>query len=102
MSKAERRRRARLDQVVALLGRRPRTQAQLIALLAARGMVVTQATVSRDLRDVGAVKARVGGYQLPAPLPAAAAAGSVERRLLAAIARALRAEGERLGSRGPP
>ena len=34
------------------------SQAQLVDLLAAEGIVATQATVSRDLEDVGAVKVR--------------------------------------------
>ena len=34
------------------------SQAQLVDLLAAEGVVATQATVSRDLEDVGAVKVR--------------------------------------------
>ena len=42
-----------------LLGRQAvSSQAQLVDLLAAEGIVATQATVSRDLEDVGAVKVR--------------------------------------------
>lgn len=45
------------------------SQAQLVALLAAEGVVATQATVSRDLDDLGAVKIRVAGgepvYAIP-------------------------------------
>lgn len=37
------------------------SQDQLVELLAAGGMSATQATVSRDLEDLGAVKVRVGG-----------------------------------------
>jgi transcriptional regulator of arginine metabolism len=36
-------------------------QPQLVALLKAEGIVATQATVSRDLDDLGAVKVRVPG-----------------------------------------
>ena len=36
-------------------------QTQLVELLAAEGVVATQATVSRDLDDLGAVKVRVPG-----------------------------------------
>jgi transcriptional regulator of arginine metabolism len=36
-------------------------QAQLVDLLAAEGVVATQATVSRDLDELGAVKVRTGG-----------------------------------------
>ena len=36
-------------------------QAQLVELLAAEGCIATQATVSRDLEDLGAIKVRVAG-----------------------------------------
>jgi transcriptional regulator of arginine metabolism len=45
------------------------SQGQLVDLLAAEGVVATQATVSRDLEDLGAVKVRVAGgepvYAIP-------------------------------------
>jgi transcriptional regulator of arginine metabolism len=45
------------------------SQARLVELLAAEGVVATQATVSRDLEDLGAVKVRVAGgepvYAIP-------------------------------------
>jgi transcriptional regulator of arginine metabolism len=45
------------------------SQAQLVDLLAADGVVATQATVSRDLEDMGAVKVRMAGgdtvYAIP-------------------------------------
>jgi len=48
-------------------------QAQLVDLLAEQGCVATQATVSRDLDDLGAIKVRIPGgesaYAIPA-LPA--------------------------------
>jgi transcriptional regulator of arginine metabolism len=37
------------------------SQAQLVDLLAAEGVVATQATVSRDLEDLGALKVRLPG-----------------------------------------
>ncbi len=37
------------------------SQTQLVDLLAAEGVVATQATVSRDLDELGAVKVRIGG-----------------------------------------
>jgi transcriptional regulator of arginine metabolism len=37
------------------------SQAQLVDLLAAAGVVATQATVSRDLEEIGAVKVRAAG-----------------------------------------
>jgi transcriptional regulator of arginine metabolism len=45
------------------------SQTQLVELLAADGVVATQATVSRDLEEIGAVKVRVPGgdtvYAIP-------------------------------------
>jgi transcriptional regulator of arginine metabolism len=45
------------------------SQGQLVDLLAADGVTATQATVSRDLEDLGAIKVRVGGgdtvYAIP-------------------------------------
>jgi transcriptional regulator of arginine metabolism len=45
------------------------SQAQLVELLAAQGVKATQATVSRDLEELGAVKVRVPGgeslYAIP-------------------------------------
>jgi transcriptional regulator of arginine metabolism len=37
------------------------SQAQLVELLAASGVVATQATLSRDLEEIGAVKVRAAG-----------------------------------------
>ena len=37
------------------------SQAQLVELLAAEGVTATQATVSRDLDDLGAIKVRARG-----------------------------------------
>ncbi|MSO37055.1 MAG: arginine repressor [Acidimicrobiia bacterium] len=45
------------------------SQAQVVEMLAAEGVIATQATVSRDLEDLGAVKVRmpggVTGYAVP-------------------------------------
>jgi transcriptional regulator of arginine metabolism len=44
------------------------SQPQLVELLAADGVVATQATVSRDLEEMGAIKVRAGGesvYAIP-------------------------------------
>lgn len=46
------------------------TQEQLVDLLAADGVVATQATVSRDLEDVGAIKVRVPGGETVYAVPA--------------------------------
>ncbi len=45
------------------------SQAQLVDLLAAEGVQATQATVSRDLDELGAVKIRVAGGETAYALP---------------------------------
>ncbi|MGH9225812.1 MAG: arginine repressor [Acidimicrobiales bacterium] len=45
------------------------SQSQVVELLAAEGVVATQATVSRDLEDLGAVKARLPGGDLVYVIP---------------------------------
>ena len=45
------------------------SQSQLVDLLAEAGVVATQATVSRDLEDMGAVKIRVRGGETAYALP---------------------------------
>ncbi|MEN3356870.1 MAG: transcriptional regulator of arginine metabolism [Mycobacteriales bacterium] len=62
---------ARQARIADLVSRRPvRSQAELADLLAADGVAVTQATLSRDLEELGAVKLRSGGgapaYHVPA------------------------------------
>lgn len=44
-------------------------QAQLVDLLAAEGVIATQATVSRDLDDLGAIKVRVPGGESAYAIP---------------------------------
>ena len=62
------------------------SQEQLVDLLAARGVSATQATVSRDLDDLGAVKVRVGGgagvYAVPVPAEERAMGDDHLRRVL--------------------
>lgn len=56
--------------VAELLERHPvASQLQLVALLAERGVHATQATVSRDLDELGAVKIRVSGGETAYALP---------------------------------
>ena len=59
----------RQHRIAHLLETQPVTsQAQLVELLNAAGVEATQATVSRDLEELGAVKVRVGGeavYAIP-------------------------------------
>jgi transcriptional regulator of arginine metabolism len=45
------------------------SQAQLVDLLTAEGVAATQATVSRDLEDLGAIKVRVGGGETVYAIP---------------------------------
>lgn len=54
--------------------RRLRTQHELVVALKDKGFVVTQATVSRDVTEMGLLKVRVDGVQVYA-LPSAKAAG---------------------------
>ena len=60
----------RQHRIARLLEAHPVTsQTQLVDLLAADGVAATQATVSRDLEDLGAIKVRVAGgdtvYAIP-------------------------------------
>jgi transcriptional regulator of arginine metabolism len=81
---------ARHARIVSILdGRRVRSQAELAAALTAAGVEVTQATLSRDLDELGAVKLRTpdGGlptYVIPedgAPLTARAVDDAPPQRL---------------------
>jgi transcriptional regulator of arginine metabolism len=45
------------------------SQAQLVELLAADGVIATQATVSRDLEELGAVKVRIPGGTMAYAIP---------------------------------
>jgi transcriptional regulator of arginine metabolism len=45
------------------------SQAQLVELLASEGVVATQATVSRDLEELGAIKVRAGGGESVYAIP---------------------------------
>ena len=65
MSKAQRQHR-----IVKLLEEHAVTsQAQLVDLLAGEGVTATQATVSRDLEDLGAIKVRVPGGETVYAIP---------------------------------
>ncbi len=57
-----------------------RSQEQLRRRLRARGFRVTQATLSRDLRELGLVKGGTGGaYLMPGDAPAAGPATALDR-----------------------
>jgi transcriptional regulator of arginine metabolism len=45
------------------------SQAQLVEMLAAHGVIATQATVSRDLEELGAVKVRIPGGAMAYAIP---------------------------------
>jgi transcriptional regulator of arginine metabolism len=66
MTTATATRAARLDRIVAILAARAvRSQAELASALEASGFSVTQATLSRDLDELGAVKLRSPDGGLP-------------------------------------
>ena len=61
---------SRQHRIVQLLGEvAVVSQTQLVELLEAEGIEATQATVSRDLEDIGAIKVRVPGGDLVYGLP---------------------------------
>jgi transcriptional regulator of arginine metabolism len=64
---AKQQRQHRIAQI--LEGGNVTSQGQLVDLLAESGVVATQATVSRDLEDMGAVKIRVRGGETAYALP---------------------------------
>lgn len=81
-------------------------QPQLVELLAADGIEVTQATVSRDLEDLGAVKVRVPGgdtvYAIPEFEPARIAPEDQLRRVLGEWVAEVRHSGNLVVLRTPP
>src|SRR5947209_18565639 len=65
-------------------GRAIRTQEEVVAALRGRGLEVTQATVSRDLRELGLARVSGGeGMRYIAPMPEAE--GSVNARLRSVV-----------------
>ncbi len=79
----------RRDLVRILRDAQPSSQRDIVMRLRAMGHEVTQATVSRDLREVGAIKVRVGDdfvYRLPDEVAAPAASDLVGRGLLRTLA----------------
>ena len=86
-----------------------RSQTELAALLAAEGIEVTQATLSRDLEELGAVKLRaadgVGVYVVPEDgSPVRGVSGGTERlsRLLGDLLTSTDASGNLAVLRTPP
>jgi transcriptional regulator of arginine metabolism len=102
---------ARQARVVALLSSRPvHSQGELAALLADEGIEVTQATLSRDLEELGAVKLRGadgggGVYVVPEDgSPVRGVSGGTERlsRLLGELLVSTDASGNLAVLRTPP
>lgn len=81
-------------------------QPQLVELLAGEGIVATQATVSRDLEDLGAVKVRVPGgdtvYAIPEYAPARLAPEDQLRRVMGEWVAEVRSSGNLVVLRTPP
>lgn len=82
------------------------SHAQLRDLLAAEGFSTTQATLSRDLEELGAVKVRTsdgeGAYAVPEYEPARIAPGSQLRRVLGEWVAEVTASGTVVVVRTPP
>ena len=90
-----------------LIGKRAVTnQPQLVDLLAADGIAATQATVSRDLEDLGAVKVRVPGgetvYAIPEYEPARLAPEDQLRRVMGEWVAEVKRSGDLVVLRTPP
>ena len=81
-------------------------QPQLVDLLAVEGITATQATVSRDLEDLGAVKVRVPGgetvYAIPEFEPARLAPEDQLRRVLGEWVAEVKRSGSLVVLRTPP
>ncbi len=98
--------RVRQQLIVELVGQHAvHSQEELVELLASHGFVVTQATVSRDITELGLVKApRPSGhvYVAPAALGRDLAAGDVRlERLVSSTALTIGRSGLTLVLRGP-
>jgi transcriptional regulator of arginine metabolism len=81
-------------------------QPQLVELLADESIAATQATVSRDLEDLGAVKVRVPGgdtvYAIPEYEPARIAPEDQLRRVMGEWVAEVRCSGNLVVLRTPP
>jgi transcriptional regulator of arginine metabolism len=81
------------------------SQEEVTARLAAQGFAVTQATVSRDLDQLGAVKVKRGGilsYALPDQIGDSDWAAARLQRILAEWVRSVEAAGNLIVLRTPP
>lgn len=93
--------------IVSLIEQRSVTnQPQLVELLAENGLTATQATVSRDLEDLGAVKVRVPGgesaYAIPEFAPARVAPEEQLRRVMGEWVAEVKHSGPMVVVRTPP
>ena len=99
--------RARRQKIIAdLIRNQPvASQEDVTAKLAAKGYAVTQATVSRDLDQLGAVKVKRGGvlsYALPDQLGDSDWAAARLQRIVAEWVRSVEAAGTLIVLRTPP
>ncbi len=97
----------RQQAIARLIGRQGVTnQPQLVELLAEDGIAATQATVSRDLDDLGAVKVRVPGgesvYAIPEYEPNRLAPEDQLRRVMSEWVAEARSAGNLVVLRTPP
>ena len=97
----------RQQAIAKLIGKHAVTnQPQLVDLLAADGIAATQATVSRDLEDLGAVKVRVPGgetvYAIPEYEPARLAPEDQLRRVMGEWVAEVKRSGSLVVLRTPP
>ena len=97
----------RQQSIARLISRLPVTnQPQLVELLATDGINATQATVSRDLEDLGAVKVRVPGgetvYAIPEYEPARLAPQDQLRRVMGEWVAEVKRSGNLVVLRTPP
>jgi len=98
---------ARQAAIARIIGATPvSSQPQLVDLLGDEGIVATQATVSRDLEDLGAVKVRVPGgetvYALPELEPQRVAPNDHLRRVMGEWVAEVRVSGNLVVVRTPP
>ena len=93
--------------IARLIAKSPVTsQPQLLEMLSAEGISATQATVSRDLEDLGAVKVRVPGgdtvYAIPEYEPARLAPEDHLRRVMGEWVAEVKPSGNMVVLRTPP
>jgi transcriptional regulator of arginine metabolism len=91
--------------IVHMLTENPRGQDEVVRVLAQAGIEVSQATVARDLEQIGAVKMKRGGkvgYMLPEKLGKRDKASERLRSIFAEWAHAVETSGNMIVVRTPP